>query len=73
MTGKLGKFYVEESAFGARLMVKSDSLTSDCLSPEEVDWHIRALKEDLDACAAEMNRINANRPASVFADEAGDA
>ena len=67
MAGILGKFHVEHSAQGARVMARSDRLTPTCLSDSEVDAHIQMLKDDLDACAKEMKRLlEVNRRGALF-------
>lgn len=57
MTGILDKFYIEHGIHGARVMARSDQLTSNCKSDTEIDTNIRLLKDDLDACAKEMKRL----------------
>jgi hypothetical protein len=67
MTGILGKFHVEHSAQGARVMARSDRLTPSCLADADVDTHIQMLKDDLDACAREMKRLlEVNRRGALF-------
>ncbi len=56
MTGILGKFYVEHGVHGARVMARTHQLTVDCTSDGEIDANIQMLKDDLDACAKEINR-----------------
>jgi hypothetical protein len=58
MTGILDKFHVEHGAHGARLLARTTQLTSYCLEDSEIDGAIQLLKEDLDACAREMKRLN---------------
>ena len=58
MTGILGKFSVEHGMHGARVMARSQQLTSYCLQDDEIDGAIQLLKDDLDACAREMKRLN---------------
>ncbi len=57
MTGILDKFYVEHGVHGARVMARSNELTSNCKSDREIEAAIELLKEDLDACAKEMKRL----------------
>lgn len=67
MTGILDKFHVEHSPYGMRVLSRSNPLTPDCLSDEEVDTAIEMLKSDLDACGREMKRlIEVNRRGAVF-------
>jgi len=56
MTGKLGKFYIEHGLHGARIMAASHQLTNNCIADGEIETEIQMLKDDLDACAAEMKR-----------------
>ena len=57
MTGILDKFYVEHGVRGARVMARSQQLTSNCTAEDEIDGAIQMLKDDLDACAKEMKRL----------------
>jgi hypothetical protein len=67
MTGVLGKFYVEHSIHGARVLTRSHQLTGNCLTNDEIDAAIQMLKDDLDACASEMKRlVDVNRRGSLF-------
>ena len=67
MTGILNKFHVEHGIHGARVMARSQQLTSDCLEDDEIDRAIEMLKDDLDACGREMKRLLAvNRRGSMF-------
>ena len=67
MTGILGKFQVEYNVHGARVMARSQQLTSDCTEDGEIDAIILMLKDDLDACAKEMKRlVKVNRSGSLF-------
>ena len=67
MTGILGKFYVEHSIHGARVMAGSNQLTADCLADDEIDAAVQMLKDDLDACANEMKRLlELERRGSLF-------
>lgn len=56
MTGILDKFYIEHGIHGARVMTRSQQLTADCKSDEEIGVAIQMLKDDLDACGKEMKR-----------------
>jgi hypothetical protein len=58
MTGILDKFTVEHGMHGARVLARSQQLTSYCLDDHEIDGAIQLLKDDLDACAREMKRLN---------------
>jgi hypothetical protein len=67
MTGILGKFQVEYGVHGARVIARTNQLTSDCVADGEIDAAIEMLKDDLDACAREMKRIvEVNRRGSLF-------
>ena len=57
MTGILDKFHVEHGIHGARVVARSNLLTSYCTDEREIDGAIQLLKDDLDACAREMKRI----------------
>jgi hypothetical protein len=58
MTGILDKFHVEHGMHGTRVLARSQQLTSYCLHDDEIDDAIQLLKDDLDACAREMKRLN---------------
>lgn len=58
MTGILGKFQVEHGVHGTRVLARSNQLTSFCAADAEIDTAIQMLKDDLDACAREMKRLN---------------
>ncbi|MFL6751801.1 MAG: hypothetical protein ACJ8FL_01020 [Sphingomicrobium sp.] len=67
MTGILGKLQVEHTAHGARVVARSNQLTRDCFTDQEIDTAIEMLKDDLDACAREMKRLlEVNRRGSLF-------
>jgi len=67
MTGILGKFHVEHTSHGARVVARSDRLTRDCFTDREIDTAIEMLKDDLDTCAREMKRLlEVNRRGSLF-------
>ena len=66
MTGILDKFHVEHGIYGARVMARSLQLTGNCLEDGEVDTIFQMLKDDLDACAKEMKRLNKVNRASLF-------
>lgn len=57
MTGILGKFHVEHDLHGARLIARSQQLTSSCSTEDAIDNAVQMLKDDLDACAREMKRL----------------
>ena len=57
MTGILDKFHVEHGGHGTKVLARSNQLTPDCLTDEEVDTAIQLLKDDLDACGREMKRF----------------
>ena len=74
MTGILNKFHVEHGIHGARVMARSNQLTSNCTEDAEIDTAIQMLKDDLDACAREMKRlIEVNARGAVFAGWPSDA
>ena len=74
MTGILNKFHVEHGVHGARVMARSNQLTSNCTENAEIDTAIQMLKDDLDACAREMKRlIEVNARGAVFAGWPTDA
>ena len=58
MTGILDKFHVEHGLHGARVLARSTLLTGYCLDDREIDGAIQLLKDDLDACARDMKRLN---------------
>jgi len=58
MTGILDKFHVEHGVHGARVLARTNQLTAFCLDDKEIDGAIQLLKDDLDACAREMKRLN---------------
>jgi hypothetical protein len=69
MTGILDKFHVEHSIHGTgtRVVARSLQLTGDFTDDEAIDAAIMMLKDDLDACAKEMKRLNAlDRRGSLF-------
>ncbi len=67
MTGILDKFHVEHGIHGAKVLARSNQLTSDCSADDEIDAAIQMLKDDLDACAREMKRIvELNRRGALF-------
>ena len=67
MTGILDKLHVEHGVHGAKVLARSQQLTGDCLTDEEVDDAIQLLKDDLDACGREMKRLlEVNRRGSLF-------
>lgn len=73
MTGILHKFYVEHGIHGTKVMARSQQLTRNCIADEEIDAAIRALKDDLDACAHEMKRrVAIERSGSMFEGWAND-
>ena len=74
MTGILDKFHVEHGIHGARVMARSHQLTNDCVAAGEIDAAIQMLKDDLDACAKEMKRLNdVNSRGALFAGWPTDA
>jgi hypothetical protein len=74
MTGILNKFHVEHGVHGARVMARSNQLTSHCTDDAEIDTAIQMLKDDLDACGREMKRlIEVNARGEVFAGWPSDA
>lgn len=66
MTGILDKFHVEHGIYGAKVLARSQQLTSNCVDDEEIDIAIQMLKDDLDACAREMKRLVRVNRASLF-------
>ena len=58
MTGILDKFHVEHGLHGARVLARSTVLTNYCHDDREIDGAIQLLKDDLDACAREIKRLN---------------
>ena len=67
MTGILDKFHVEHSAYGAKVLARTNQLTGECLHDSDVDIAIQMLKDDLDACGREMKRLlEVNRRGSLF-------
>lgn len=67
MTGILGKFHVEHSVHGARVMAHGLQITNDCNEDDEIDAIIGMLKDDLDACGKEMKRLlEVNRRGALF-------
>jgi hypothetical protein len=67
MSGILNIFRVEHGIHGARVMLRSDPLTPNCSSDDEIDASIQSLKDDLDACGREMKRLlDVNRRGSLF-------
>jgi hypothetical protein len=67
MTGILDKFHVEHGIHGAKVMTRSNQLSGDCISDDEIDTAIQMLKDDLDSCAREMKRLlEVNRRGSMF-------
>ena len=74
MTGILDKFHVEHCSNGARVLARTQPLTSFCGTDREVDTAIEMLKADLDACAREMKRlIEVNSRGALFEGWANDA
>ncbi|WP_028969023.1 hypothetical protein [Sphingomonas sp. URHD0057] len=67
MTGILDKFHVEHSAYGAKVLARTNQLTGECVDDSDVDAAIQMLKDDLDACGREMKRLLVvNRRGSLF-------
>ena len=66
MTGILDKFHVEHGIHGARVMARTRQLCGYCEDDQDVDAAIQLLKDDLDACAREMKRLNRLNRGSVF-------
>ena len=58
MTGIIDKFHVEHGVHGARVLARSLELTGYFVEDREIDTAIAMLKDDLDACAKEMKRLN---------------
>ena len=58
MTGIVGKFHVEHGPNGARVLARSLDLTGFCTEDRDIDSAIEMLKDDLDACAKQMKRLN---------------
>lgn len=58
MTGIIGKFHVEHGVHGARVLSRSLDLTGYCTDDRDIDSAIEMLKDDLDACAKQMKRLN---------------
>lgn len=58
MTGILGKFHVEHGIHGTRVLTRSNQLSGYCLDDQEIEDAVQMLKDDLDACAREMKRLN---------------
>ena len=48
MTGILDKFHVEHGIHGAKVMTRSNQLSGDCISDDEIDTAIQMLKDDLE-------------------------
>ena len=60
-------FDFEIDASGARVVVVKEPLTSAALSDGELEWQIKALKNDLDALLPEMKKaIQAQRTKPIF-------
>lgn len=57
MTGILGKFHIEHGIHGARILARTQQLTTHCSDERQIDGAIQLLKDDLDACAREMKRV----------------
>lgn len=57
MSGILGKFHVEHSIYGVRVIARARELTGHCMTDSQIDAAVEALKDDLDACAKEMRRL----------------
>jgi len=67
MAGILDKFHVDHSFGAVRLVSRSQQLTGDCSSDDEIDRAVEMLKDDLDACAREMKRMVAiDRRGAMF-------
>ena len=74
MTGILGKFHVEHGVHGTRVLARSNQITSFCATDAEIDTAVQMLKDDLDACAKEMKRLNeVNSRGALFEGWATDA
>ena len=73
MTGILDKFHVEHGIHGARVVARSQLLSSYCTNARQIDGAIQLLKDDLDACAREMKRlIELNSRGALFEGWAAD-
>ena len=57
-----GPFGYEIDIHGANVVVEVTPLHPACLSDGEIDFHIQALKDDLDRVASEMKAV-INHPA----------
>jgi hypothetical protein len=66
MTGILDKFHGVHGIHGARVMARTHQLCGYCEDDQDVDAAIQLLKDDLDACAREMKRLNRLNRGSVF-------
>ena len=44
----------DENVHGFFVVVEKEPLTSNCLSPHEIDFNVARLKEDLDRVGVEM-------------------
>ena len=47
MTGILGKFHVEHGIHGARILARTQQLTTHCSDERQIDGAIQLLKDDL--------------------------
>lgn len=67
MTGILDKFHVEHGVHGVRVLARSQQLTGDCLTDQDIDAAIQMLKDDIEACRREMKRLlEVNRRGAMF-------
>lgn len=67
MAGILDKFHVDHNFGAVRLVSRSQQLTGDCRTDEDIDRAVEMLKDDLDACAREMKRLVAiDRRGAMF-------
>jgi len=63
----LGPFDFQIGISGAKTEVNGRSLHPDCMSDDEVDYHIADLKSELDRLAIEMKKaITKQRKQSLF-------
>jgi hypothetical protein len=58
--------YREKWPYGLELFTTSTPFMPTVVSPEEIDWQIQALKDDLDRVSRLMKKALKSRPKSVF-------
>jgi hypothetical protein len=68
LIGKLNFFEVRDSVHGAYVCATADVRTYGCISDEEIDFLVSAMKADLDACARKMQELSKKKKGQTVFD-----